>query len=69
MQPWGKQDRKIYFDSKQTYNFFFNTTAKKVKLEMSKKINADDLNKLTKQFSTKLEPALETYNTDLKDNG
>lgn len=36
---------------------------------MSKQISTDDLNKLSKLFSTKLEPALETYNADLKENG
>ena len=36
---------------------------------MTKSVSSDDLNKLAKLFSTKLEPALETYNTDLKENG
>ena len=36
---------------------------------MSKKVSSDDINKLAKLFSTKLEPALETYNKDLKENG
>ncbi len=43
--------------------------AKKVKLVMSKQISSDDINKLSKLFSTKLEPALATYNADLKENG
>ena len=36
---------------------------------MTKTVSNDDLNKLAKLFSTKLEPALETYNADLKENG
>jgi hypothetical protein len=36
---------------------------------MSKQISNDDINKLSKLFSTKLEPALATYNADLKENG
>jgi len=54
----------IYF--KYKLNFL---KAKKVKLVMSKQISNDDMNKLSKLFSTKLEPALETYNADLKENG
>lgn len=39
-----------------------------MKLEMLKTIKADDVSKLNKFFSTKLAPALEIYNKDLKES-
>jgi len=37
-------------------------------MEMVKTIKADDVSKLNKFFSTKLAPALEIYNKDLKES-
>ncbi len=70
MQPWGK----LHHFYSTWYLFFFGLTffinhlATKVKLEMVKTIKADDVSKLNKFFGTKLAPALEIYNKDLKES-